>query len=178
MFAPVIKAHILATTCLYKCKNVRLVFMTKHKVWFLVVMMLMISICYRVYLSDRYSNADARILNHVKFKGEIISLNISGNHAYGIIGIAVSTTNKSEYVATVQSVQFPYSLSQGYAEFYGYVPVETKIGFNIELDSDKGIMRIYDNGRLVKETNVAVSMERRNIEFVRQHSKFRFINPK
>jgi hypothetical protein len=114
----------------------------------------------------------------VKFSGKIISLDVSGNHAYGIIGISVLTTNKSEFVDTMQSVMFPYRLSQGYAEFYGYVPVETKIGFNIELDSDKGIMKIYDNNKLVRETAVAVSLERRNIEFVGKHSRFKFISPK
>lgn len=77
----------------------------------------------------------------------------------------------------MQSVMFPYRLSQGYAEFYGYVPVETKVGFIVDLDSDKEIMKIYDNDKLVRETTVAVSMEKRNIEFVRNNSKFKFINP-
>jgi len=151
--------------------------MTKCKVWVLPSMMFLMNICFWSCLSDQYTKANARVLNHVKFSGKIISLDVSGNHAYGIIGISVLTTNKSEFADTMQSVMFPYRLSQGYAEFYGYVPVETKIGFNIELDSDKGIMKIYDNDKLIKETGVAISLQKKNIEFVREHSKFKFISP-
>lgn len=152
--------------------------MTKCKLWILSSIIFLINICCWSCLSDQYTKANARVLNHVKFSGKIISLKVSGNHAYGIIGISVLTTNQNEFVDSMQSVMFPYRLSQGYAEFYGYVPVETKIGFNVELDSDKGIMKIYNNGKLVKETAVAVSLEERNIEFVRKNSKFEFINPK
>jgi hypothetical protein len=151
--------------------------MTTCKVWILLSMFLM-SICCWSCLSDQYTKANARVSNHVKFSGKIISLDVSGNHAYGIIGISVLTTNKSELVDTVQSVLFPYRLSQGYAEFYGYIPVETKIGFNIVLDSDKGMMKIYDNDKLVRETAVAVSLERKNIEFVAEHSRFKCSGPK
>lgn len=152
--------------------------MTKCKIWILLSMMLLMSVCCWSCLSDEFTKANARVLNHVKFSGKIISLDVSGNHAYGIIGISVLTTNKSELVDSMQSIMFPYRLSQGYAEFYGYVPVETKIGFNIELDSDKGIMKIYDNDKLVRETTVEVSMEERDIEFVRKNSKFKFISLK
>lgn len=152
--------------------------MGKCTLWILLSIILLINICCQSCLSEQYTKANARVLNHVKFSGKIISLKVSGNHSYGIIGISVLTTNKNEFVDSIQSVMFPYRLSQGYAEFYGYVPVETKIGFNIELDSDKEIMRIYNNDKLVRETAVAVSLEKKNIEFVRKNSKFEFISPK
>ncbi|WP_370911866.1 hypothetical protein [Chitinophaga sp. RCC_12] len=100
---------------------------------------------------------------------------MSGNHAYGIIGISVLNTNRNEFADSIQSAIFPYRVSEGYAEFYGYVPIETKIGFTIELDSDKGIMTIFEKDRVVKKTVVAVSLEKTNIEFVRKNSKFKGI---
>lgn len=75
-------------------------------------------------MAAQYTKATARVLNHVKFSGKIISLDVSGNHGYGIIGISVLTTNRSEFVDTVESGLFPYRLIHEYAEFCGYAPVE------------------------------------------------------
>ncbi|RAJ83449.1 hypothetical protein CLV59_103417 [Chitinophaga dinghuensis] len=151
--------------------------MGKYKLSLALFIMFLFGICCWSCVSDQFSKANIRLQNHVKFSGKIIYLNVSSNHAYGIIGISVLTTNKNELVDSAQNFLFPYRLSQEYAEFYGYVPVETKIGFNIELDSDKGIMRIYDGNKLIRETAVAVSFERMNIDFVRKNSKFKFSAP-
>jgi hypothetical protein len=122
--------------------------------------------------SPEYKRADARLHNHVQFSGAIVSLNRSGNHAYGIIGIKVLSTNTNECCDTIKGYLFPYRLSGEYAEFYGYVPNVAEVGDSIVLDSDKKVMDIYANDSLIAKTDVGLSSEESNIKFVSRHSRF------
>ncbi|SEW53521.1 hypothetical protein [Chitinophaga arvensicola] len=149
--------------------------MTQNKFLIVIAAMLMITItsCNGNVGSPEYMQAKARILNHVKFSGEIVWLKASGNHDYGIIGIKVSSASINEFYDSIKGAIFPYRLRGEYAEFYGYVPFKAKIGNKIILDSDKRMMDIYDNDTLIIRTDVEVSFEERNMKFVRKNSKFK-----
>lgn len=122
--------------------------------------------------AKRYHKFDARLTNHVRFSGEVISLDVSRNHAYGVIGIKVDGANITAFNDSVKSAVFPYKIRNGYAEFYGYVPIEAKVGFRAVLDSDKRILNIYDHDKLVTRSGIAISFEDDNVEFVRRTAKF------
>lgn len=146
--------------------------MSNWKFQFLLFGIIWISLALQGCFSDEFPKANARVANHVKFSGRIISLKVSGNHAFGIVGISVLETNREMLVDTIKTSLFPYRLSQGYAEYYGYVPIDAKIGFNVEIDADKGRMKIFDKNKLIGETLVVVTLEKANIEFVNRNSKF------
>ncbi|RBL93165.1 hypothetical protein [Chitinophaga flava] len=119
---------------------------------------------------DKYNSL---FKNHIRFSGKIVSLNVSGNHAYGIIRIKVEKTNTNAFTDSIHSAVFPYKIKEGYAEFYGYVPVTTKTGYDILLDSDKRILEIYDHEKNISTSGVNVSFESDNIMFVNRHTMFK-----
>lgn len=123
--------------------------------------------------SKEYAKEDQVLTNHVRFSGTIISYNRSHNHAYGIIVIKITDTNTKEFADSSNYGIIPYKIKGADAEFYGYVPASIKVGNTVILDSDKRIMNIYDNKKFVAVTDVRMSSDIDNVEFVKQNTKFK-----
>jgi hypothetical protein len=113
------------------------------------------------------------MLNQVRFSGQIVSLNPSRNHRFGIVGIKLQSTNSDKIAKTKDSILFPYRIEDHYAEVYCYVPYIARIGDSIKLDSDKRLLEVLRNDSVIDSARVDINFDRTNIDFVNRNTKFK-----
>ncbi|WP_423735643.1 hypothetical protein [Chitinophaga caseinilytica] len=123
-------------------------------------------------LKEFRKNDDA-LNSKVKFSGEIVYIKVSGNHAYGVLGIKVASSNVPVFVDSISDAIFPFKIVNDYAEFYGTIILAVKEGQQVTLDTEKRLIEIFDGEKLISRSDVAVSTEEANIRFVKTNTKFK-----
>jgi hypothetical protein len=140
---------------------------------FPIVIIAALFLAFGLFILTRDTSPDKVFFNHVKFIGKITSFNKSDNHSFGIVKVKVFQSNVKNFsVDNLKEKLFPFRIDGNYAEFYGYIPIEIKIGDIVELDSDKASFKYYNSKNDYAETTLFMSDETTNIDFVNKHSSF------
>lgn len=143
------------------------------KVFFLLLFVSLITIL-RYYLDKDEKKPAENILkkNNIGFNGRIISYSRSTNHAFGVIKFKVIKSNKEAFNISDPKLLYPYRLEKGYGEFYGYVPLEIRVGQLIRLNAGEKSVKIYNSNAEFAKTSVFVTSERKFIKYVNEHTSF------
>ena len=142
----------------------------------LVIMILILGILIYIILNinlGKDASQDKLLINHVNLVGTITSYTKSNNHSFGIVKFKVVKSNKRRVDFSKSEFLFPYRLEDDYAEFYGYVPIEIKVGQTINLNSDEKSAKFYENNKKLAEVILTISNEKQNIEYVKGNTTFK-----
>ncbi len=142
----------------------------------LVIMILILGILIYIMLninSGKDVSQDKLLMNHVNLTGTITSYTKSNNHSFGIVKFKVIKSNKRLVDFSNSEFLFPYRLEDNYAEFYGYVPIEIKVGQTINLNSDEKSAKFYENNIKLAEVILTISTDKQNIKYVKGNTTFK-----
>lgn len=127
------------------------------------------------YYADKEEVRPAEIIlekNNISFTGRIISYNKSMDRAFGVIRFKIIKSNKEAFSISDPKLLYPYRLENGYGEFYGYIPLEIKVGQLIRLNAGEKSVKLYNENAEFTKTSVFVTSERKFIEYVNEHTSF------
>ena len=146
--------------------------MKKYRFLFLIFALIAF-IFYYLKISDRETNLSVKSLsNNVKFEGKIKYLKKSDNHAFGIIGLELTNSNITNFNKNLNAKLFPYKIKNGYAEVYGTINVDRKIGEILNVISDSST--IYYNPKNSNEKgSLYLISDPINKKFIENNSKIR-----
>lgn len=142
----------------------------------LLLMILILGlIIYIIFNIDLRKDAsqDKLLMNHVNLIGTVTSYIKSNNHSFGIVKLKVIKSNKEQIDFSKSEFLFPYRIKGKYAEFYGYVPIELKIGQTISLNSDERSVKFYENKIKLAEVTLTISTDKQNIKYVKENTEFK-----
>ena len=113
---------------------------------------------------------DNLLNNNVKFSGIITNLNISRNHAFGILELKILDSNIYLFNFSKGNKIYPYSIKGTIAEIYHYIPLEIKVGYKVLLNSNNKTVSFFDGNKFLYQYNISVITEETDVEFVKKHS--------
>jgi hypothetical protein len=138
----------------------------------ILILGLIIYIIFNIDLREDASQ-DKLLMNHVNLTGTITSYIKSNNHSFGIVKFKVIKSNEEEIDFSKSEFLFPYRIKKKYAEFYGYVPMEAKIGQTINLNSDERSVKFYENKIKLAEVTLTISTDKQNMKYVKENTEFK-----
>lgn len=146
--------------------------MFKYKTtkFILLILMLIISLLLIKFWNTEKLESEKMLSNNIKFEGVITKLNISKNHAFGIITLKILKANVKEFSPSIHNDIYPYAIRDSVAEIYHYVSPTLKIGMRVELDSEKKNIKFYDKDVFMYDSDIAIISEELDIKFVQDNS--------
>ncbi|PWS29290.1 hypothetical protein DHW03_05590 [Pedobacter yonginense] len=123
--------------------------------------------------SKKNAPLDKLLINHVYLTGTVVSYDKSTNHSFGIVRVKVGKSNVENIDFSKSDFLFPYRVKKNYAELYGYIPPEIKVGQTIILDSNQKSVKFYQNDSLLTRFGIYITNDERNIVYVRENTRFR-----
>ena len=124
---------------------------------------------YRFGAKETVKNNDL-MKNNIVFSGIITNLNISNNHAFGIMTLKITETNNHLFKSSKGNEIYPYSINDSVAEVYHFIPLEIKKGYKAVVNSNDKIISIYDGNKFLYEWEISIVSSDIDIEFVKQHT--------
>lgn len=116
---------------------------------------------------------DTLIKNNIEFSGIITNLNISQNHAFGILRLKVLNTNKKIFKAISGNIVYPYAIENSIAEVYTQIPIpEIKKGYKVVVNSNKKTITFYEKDKFLYEWEISLIQEDLDIKYIEQNTIF------
>lgn len=144
------------------------------KVVFLTLILSVLTILWYYKGKDEKKTAEIILEKYnIGFTGRIISYNKSTNHSYGVIRFKVIRSNKESFnKVSDPELLYPYRLEKDYGEFYGYIPLDIRIGQQIRLNAGEKNVKLFNGDTEFTKISVFVTSERKFIEYVNEHTSF------
>lgn len=145
--------------------------MFKYKYTPIIFIVFFIILAVVYFLSGKEIEKNNNLLNNnVKFSGIITNLNVSRNHAFGILQVKIIETNNSLFKCSLGDRIYPYSIKASIAEIYHYIPLEIKEGYKVLLNSNNKTISFYNGNKFLYQSDISIITEETDIEFVKKHS--------
>lgn len=145
--------------------------MFKYKYTTIVFVVFFVIILIVYFLSGKVIEKNDNLLNNnVKFSGIITNLNVSRNHAFGILELKMIETNNNLFKSSLGDRIYPYAIKGSVAEIYHYIPLEIKEGYKVLLNSNNKTISFYDGNKFLYESDISIITEGTDVEFVKKHS--------
>lgn len=128
---------------------------------------------YLVKDSDKHMKKMNKYLdNSIIFEGQVNRIQVSNNHAFGILELKIIQSNVKEFDQKPKNGIYPYKIRNGIAELYGTVSIERKAGDYVKVVSNEHI--IYFNPQDSKEKgSLYLLSDPNNIDFVKKNTCFK-----
>lgn len=113
------------------------------------------------------------ITNNIAFSGVITNLNVSENHAFGILQLKILETNNNSYNFKAQNYIFPYQIKDSIAEIYTHIStLEIKKGYRAVVNSNNKTITVFDGAKLLYEWDIYIVKDETDINFVKENTIF------
>jgi hypothetical protein len=151
-------------------------FMFKHKSSPIVLAILFIVICILVFIVYRSSCKELEkgnnlMKNNIEFSGIITNLNVSGNHAFGILQLKITETNRNLFKSSLGSEIYPYTIKDSVAEIYTHIALpEIEKGYKVVVNSNNQTITVYDGYKFLYEWEISMVIGETDMEFVKKYS--------
>lgn len=142
------------------------------RVGFLIFLLSLLTIFWYYQSKGEKKSLEIILDNKIDFMGSVISYDKSMNHSFGVIRFKVIKSNKITFTALHPKLIFPYRLEKGYGEFYGYLPLEIKVGQVIKLNAGEKSVKLYNGKSKSAQLSLFVISDSGFIEYVNQHHHF------
>lgn len=117
---------------------------------------------------------DKLLKNNIVFSGIITNLNVSKNHAFGIMQLKILETNNHSFTQYQKNKIFPYAIKDSTAEIYTHIAIpEIKNGYKVFLNSNDKSITIYDDNKFLYKWNASMVSEDSDKQFVNENSIFK-----
>ena len=117
---------------------------------------------------------DKTIKNNIVFSGIITNLNVSGNHAFGILQLKIIETNNNSFNFNTQNYIFPYKIKDSIAEIYTHISIpEIEKGYKVVVNSNNKTITVFDGDKFLYEWDIYFVKENRDINFVKENTIFK-----
>lgn len=147
--------------------------MFKYKYTPIIFVAFFIIIIIVYFLSSKEVQKKNDLLNNnVRFSGIITKLNVSRNHAFGILQLKIIETNNNLFKSSLGDIIYPYAIKGSVAEIYHYIPLEIKEGYKVLLNSNNKTISFYDGNKFLYQSDINIITEEIDVEFVKKHSIF------
>lgn len=149
--------------------------MFKYKSTPLVLLILISLFLIFIYFINKSSNIEVKnseelMKNNIEFSGTITNLNISNNHAFGIMQLKIDKTNKTKFNPIVNDKLFPYAINDSIAEIYHFIPLELKKGYKAIIKSNTKTISFYDKDRFLFEWEISIVSSETDKKFVKENT--------
>ena len=123
--------------------------------------------------SKEYDEENKVMENNVSFKGFVIDIKQSNNHAFGIISLKLTESSVKEFKDSLKNGIYPYRLQGSLAELYTIIPDGINYGDSVSLKStERNSHFYYVKTRQKSEGYIWVVTEPEDIEFVKNNTIF------
>ena len=117
---------------------------------------------------------DELLKNDIVFSGIITNLNVSKNHAFGILQLRIIKANNHSFKQYQENKIFPYAIKNSTAEIYTHIAIpEIKKGYKVILNSNNKTITIYDGDKFLYEWEASMVSEDRDKQFVKENTIFK-----
>jgi hypothetical protein len=107
----------------------------KNIVIFIILFVCLITLVF--YFGNKTSQRENGLLkNNVFFKGIVKNIQVSDNHAFGIISLILDSANIKEFDSKISTEMYPYKVIGKNAELYTSIPAGLEIGDTVTVNSN------------------------------------------
>ncbi|TDP58642.1 hypothetical protein [Flavobacterium dankookense] len=141
-----------------------------------VILLILISLFFTfIYFVNKSSNVEVKknkelMKNNIEFSGIITNINISNNHAFGIMQLKIDKTNKAKFNPIADDKLFPYAINDSIAEIYHFIPLELKKGYKAIIKSNSKIISFYDKDKFLFEWEISIISSETDKKFVKENT--------
>lgn len=145
------------------------------RILILLVIFILAGIGLRYYSDYTYEvkGYDTLMKNNFHFEGIITKIQVSNNHAFGILQLKVTKSNINEYRPKLEDALFPYVIKDSIAEVYTGIYVGYKIGDKVIVDSNKIAIEFFEGNTRIDKGDIFITTETADIDYVKKHTVFK-----
>lgn len=136
---------------------------------------LLISLIWRFGGKEKEKN-DAMLKNDIVFSGEITKLSVSGNHAFGIIQLKITSKSIDTFQPFYDTDKFfPYSIKDSIAEIYNHIPLSIKKGYKVVLNSSNRTISFFKENKRLYEWEIFMITQEDDIKFIKENTNMNMV---
>jgi hypothetical protein len=120
------------------------------------------------------SEANKLLEDHVSFRGKVVKIKTSANHAFGIISLALDSSSIRQFDRSSAVGLYPYAIKNKQAELYTSIPDGLTTGDIVSVNSDQkkeAYQYVKSDQKFEGELQMVTADP--NIDFVKKNSELK-----